>query len=226
MEPRTADILKAVVGEFIRSGEPISSDWLYDNYDFGIKPAMIRLELGDLTDTGFLLQPHTAAGRVPSDRGYEFYAHSALMDDAPRCEPELLTLFRERAWPEFLSEFSDELDILGAASVFPERVVYKSMLANFVDHLDWPTAELRSLIHDFDSLDERLEKIRNTLHNDVQVFIGRKSPVTKSENLAVMTGTYDLNGQKIFVCAIGPKRMDYKKTARVMKGLKKATKDN
>lgn len=226
LNERAADILTSAVKEFIGTGEPVSSEWLYDHYDFGIKPAMIRLELNALSDAGYLTQPHHAAGRVPTDKGYEFYAQDLLSEDLPaNCARSLVNLFERRAWPEFLKEFSSELDILGAASVFPQRAVYKSVLANLIDRLDWPAVELRGLIHDFENLEERLAAMQNATYDDIKVFIGRKSPITKSENLAVMAANYDLDGNRVFVCAIGPKEMDYKKAARVMKGLKQANKN-
>ena len=67
MTDRTAQILEAAIQEFINTGEPVSSGLLYDRYDFGIKPAMIRLELDELEDGGYLEQPHHSAGRVPTD---------------------------------------------------------------------------------------------------------------------------------------------------------------
>lgn len=220
---RAEQILKAAVREFIQTGEPVSSERLYERYDFGIKPAMIRLELNDLSDKGYFTQPHHAAGRVPTDRGYEFYVQDIVSGDLPgACDRDLANLFERRAWPEFLTEFSSELNILGATSVFPEKTVYKSMLTNLIDRLDWPTSELRGLIHDFEDLDERLRAMQHEVYEDVRVFIGRKSPITKSENLAVMAARYDSGGSRVVVCAIGPKQMDYKRTARVMKGLKRA----
>lgn len=222
MDTRAAEILKATVSEFIRSGEPVSSEWLYEHGDFGIKPAMIRLELSTLTERGYLLQQHTAAGRTPSDKGYEFFAKSALAEDAAQCESKLADLFEEEAWPEFLSRFSEALEILGTAAVFPKQAVYKSSLTDLVDSFEWQTDELRSLVHDFENLDERLNRIQGVAWNDIRVFIGRRSPITKSENLAVMASHYDLDGQEVFVCAIGPKRMNYHKTAKIMKGLQKA----
>jgi transcriptional regulator of heat shock response len=223
LSERTSQILKAAVKGFIDTGLPVSSEWLYENYDFGIKPAMIRLELNALSDMGFLEQPHRAAGRVPTDRGYEFYAQNLVSEDSPAsCARALADLFRRRAWPEFLEEFSSELDILGTASVFPQGAVYKSMLANLIDRLDWPAVELRSLIHDFENLEERLAAMPSAAAGEeIKIFIGRKSPITKSENLAVMAASYDFDRSRVFVCAIGPKRMDYGKTAGVMKGLKR-----
>lgn len=224
LNERTANILTAAVKEFINTGEPVSSERLYEHYNFGIKPAMIRWELNTLSEAGYLTQPHHAAGRVPTDRGYEFYVQNLLSENLPtNCARDLVNLFERRAWPEFLKEFSSELDVLGAASVFPERVVYKSMLANLIDRLDWPAVELRSLVHDFENLEERLAAMQNfAIADDIKVFIGRKSPITKSERLAVMGAGYRLDGNRVFVCAIGPKEMDYKKAVRIMKGLKSA----
>lgn len=221
---RTASILTAVVKEFIASGEPVSSEQLYERYDFGIKPAMIRLELSVLSGLGFLEQPHHAAGRVPTNKGYEFYAQNLVSQDlSANCTRTLIDLFERRAWLEFLREFSSELDVLGAALVFPQKAVYKSMLANLIDHWDWPAVELRSLVHDFENLEERLAAMESVpIEDKIRVFIGRKSPITRGENLAVMAANYNIdgNGNRVFVCAIGPKRMDYRKTARVMRGLK------
>lgn len=226
IKDRTADILMAAVNGFIKTGLPVSSEWLYENYDFGIKPAMIRLELNALSGAGYLEQPHHAAGRVPTDKGYEFYAKNLVSGDIPaNCARPLINLFERRAWPEFLSKFSEELEILAAASVFPQRAVYKSILTNLIERLDWPATELRSLIRDFENLEERLTAMRNAAADEeVKIFIGRKSPVTQSENLAVMAAGYNLDGNRVFVCAIGPKEMDYRKTAGVMKGLQKAGK--
>ena len=62
-----------IVKEYIDSAEPVSSQLLEKKYDFDISPATIRIEMQKLTDKGFLLQPHTSAGRIPSDKGYRFY---------------------------------------------------------------------------------------------------------------------------------------------------------
>mgnify|MGYP001608357463 CR=1 FL=1 len=82
MDERLAEILQKTVQEFIRTGEPISSSCLYERYDFGIRPARIRSKLQELTDLGFLEQPYHSAGRVPSDKGYEFLVEGILADDS------------------------------------------------------------------------------------------------------------------------------------------------
>lgn len=73
MKKRQEEILKAVVKDYINMAEPIGSQVLYEKYNLGISPATIRNELSVLEEEGYLVQPHTSAGRVPTDKGYRFY---------------------------------------------------------------------------------------------------------------------------------------------------------
>lgn len=73
LDERTQSILMAVIQSFIRTAEPIGSRTISKRFDFGLSPATIRNVMSDLEDLGFLEQPHTSAGRVPTDKGYRFY---------------------------------------------------------------------------------------------------------------------------------------------------------
>ncbi len=229
LHERTEHILAAAIREFIRSGEPVSSGQLYEGYNFGIKPAMIRLILKDLDDSGYLEQPNYSAGRVPSDRGYEFFAEYTLRHTDPSPPPpELRDSLERRAWGELLEELSNELGLLSAATRIAAHETYKTGLEALIDHFDWQSrAEIKTVIHDFEALDERIEEAQAELipHNDVQIFIGRKSPITRSQFLSVVTSDYEIDGERIILMAIGPKRMDYQKTTKVFKNLKKNTKN-
>lgn len=70
---RKERILRAVIDDYIASGEPVGSRTLARRYGFMVSPATIRNEMADLEDSGFLEQPHASAGRVPSDKGYRYY---------------------------------------------------------------------------------------------------------------------------------------------------------
>ncbi len=70
---RQGKILNKIVEEYIELVEPVSSKLLEKKYDFGVCPATIRIEMQKLTDTGFISQPHTSAGRIPTDKGYRFF---------------------------------------------------------------------------------------------------------------------------------------------------------
>lgn len=75
---RQRRILKAVVENYVESAEPVGSETLARKYDFGVKPATIRNELAAMSEMGYLKQPHTSAGRVPSDLGYRIYVDSLI----------------------------------------------------------------------------------------------------------------------------------------------------
>jgi heat-inducible transcriptional repressor len=78
---RQKAILAAVVMDYIRYAEPIGSRAISRRSDFQLSPATIRNEMSDLEEMGFLLQPHTSAGRIPSDQGYRFYVDYLMKVD-------------------------------------------------------------------------------------------------------------------------------------------------
>src|SRR4030081_2080807 len=73
MENRKQAILRAVVKEFTTSAMPVGSQALQSRYFVNLSSATIRSELADLADLGYLAQPHTSAGRVPTDSGYRYF---------------------------------------------------------------------------------------------------------------------------------------------------------
>lgn len=81
IDTRKQIILKAVVTDYVRTVEPVGSHTLAERHEFGVKSATIRNELAELAELGYLQQPHTSAGRIPSDRGYRFYV-DRLMETA------------------------------------------------------------------------------------------------------------------------------------------------
>ncbi len=82
MNERKKKILWAIVQDYISSAEPVGSRTIAKKYDMGISSATIRNEMQDLEDEGYLEQPHTSAGRIPSVKGYRFYV-DCLMEPVP-----------------------------------------------------------------------------------------------------------------------------------------------
>jgi len=82
METRTQEIFKAVVEEYIKHGNPISSGFLAEELGFDASPATLRNELFELEEMGFLEKPHTSAGRVPTSSGYRFFVDNLLTHEA------------------------------------------------------------------------------------------------------------------------------------------------
>lgn len=80
LDHRALEVLRIVVREHVRSGEPVSSRQAAKYHPEHLSPATIRSIMADLTDQGYLEQPHTSAGRVPSDRGYRSIVDEVLAD--------------------------------------------------------------------------------------------------------------------------------------------------
>ncbi|MBM3223315.1 MAG: heat-inducible transcription repressor HrcA [Candidatus Tectomicrobia bacterium] len=92
LDERTRNILMAVIHSFIHTGEPVGSRTLSKRFDFGLSPATIRNIMSDLEDMGFLEQPHTSAGRMPTDHGYRFYVdHLHSLDTLSEEESALIS---------------------------------------------------------------------------------------------------------------------------------------
>ncbi|WP_003542310.1 heat-inducible transcriptional repressor HrcA [Desulfotomaculum nigrificans] len=73
MDERKQRILLAIVKDYITTAEPVGSRTISRKYKLGVSPATIRNEMSDLEEMGFIEQPHTSAGRIPSDLGYRYY---------------------------------------------------------------------------------------------------------------------------------------------------------
>ena len=79
MDERKQKILRAIVQDYIATAEPVGSRTISRKFDLGVSPATIRNEMADLEDLGLIEQPHTSAGRIPSDLGYRYFV-DYLMD--------------------------------------------------------------------------------------------------------------------------------------------------
>ena len=72
-DERKQKVLRAIITDYINTAEPVGSRTIAKNYDLGVSSATIRNEMSDLEDMGLIEQPHTSAGRIPSQQGYRYY---------------------------------------------------------------------------------------------------------------------------------------------------------
>lgn len=73
MDERKKNVLHAIIKDYVSTAEPVGSRTIAKKYDLGVSPATIRNEMSDLEELGYIEQPHTSAGRIPSDKGYRYY---------------------------------------------------------------------------------------------------------------------------------------------------------
>lgn len=103
MNERKKKILWAVVQDYVSSAEPVGSRTIARNYDLGVSSATIRNAMQDLEDEGYLEQPHTSAGRVPSIKGYRFYVDCLM-------EPSKVTGAEGDTLKKMMSDHATKLD--------------------------------------------------------------------------------------------------------------------
>jgi len=78
LSPRKVTILMAIIKSYLETGEPVGSRTISKETDLNLSSATIRNEMSDLEDLGYIVQPHTSAGRIPSDKGYRFYVDQLM----------------------------------------------------------------------------------------------------------------------------------------------------
>jgi heat-inducible transcriptional repressor len=107
-EDRKLQVLRAIVEDFIATNEPVGSKALTDRHNLGVSPATIRNDMAALEDDGLIAQPHTSAGRIPTDAGYRMF-----VDQLTELKP--LTAPERRAIQTFLDGAVDLDDVLHRA---------------------------------------------------------------------------------------------------------------
>ncbi len=126
LDDRSRRVLNAVVCCYIDKPDPVGSRFVTRKYSFGFSPATIRNIMSDLEEMGFLRQPHTSAGRVPTDKGYRFYVDSLSGAGEAGRAPEVT--------PEFVERFSRRLDAFrnDVSAMYSEVTTTLSTLSNCV----------------------------------------------------------------------------------------------
>jgi heat-inducible transcriptional repressor len=107
LDARSREILKNIIAHFILTGEPVGSRTIAKMNWEGLSPATIRNVMSDLEEMGFLAQPHTSAGRVPTDKGYRYYVDGLL--PAARLRPGERSLI-EKSLADTHGEFSEAME--------------------------------------------------------------------------------------------------------------------
>ena len=136
LDTRSRAILKEIIRVHVDTGKPVSSRTLFKSHRFSLSPASIRNIMADLTDAGFLAQPHTSAGRVPTDRAYRLYIdelarhrrvneglRERVDSDLASAGPEVTGLFQ--AASRLLSRLSGEVGFVVAPDAL--HTVLKSL---------------------------------------------------------------------------------------------------
>ncbi len=225
LSERQEQIIKSLVREYIKTAEPVSSKFLAEKYDFGICPSAIRIEFQSLIRDGFLEQPHTSAGRVPTDKAYRFFVDSLKEKREERIEEELEYIIKG-VEDKFRMASEIAKFIADNSSSFVNLYFAKEGL-NLKEGLDelfkGPEAKDESFVNSFVNFLTNFETNIDKLQGDskTKVFIGKENPIAKSKDMTMICSECNLPSQKVFITILGPRRMDYEKNIKLINSLNK-----
>ena len=223
IDERQQNILKTIVLEYIDSADPVSSQSIEEKYDLGISSATIRCEMKRLTDEKFLLQPHTSAGRIPTDKGYRFFVDKFLEEESEEDK------FKIEQW---LQEEIDSVRLISLitknmASIccgltlgyLPERnLLWREGWEDILKEPEFERSEYASIFADF------LKEVENKIpqleyQSEIKIYIG-KNPFSKLEEFSVISSNcFFPKNKKGILAIVGPKRMDYNKNLSLMNSI-------
>ncbi len=121
LDERKKKILQAIIRNYLETGEPVGSRTISKYTDLNLSSATIRNEMADLEEMGYIIQPHTSAGRIPSDKGYRFYVDAMMADKEKEVEE----------MKEMLLEKEDKMEVLlkQVAKVLAQNTNYATMIS-------------------------------------------------------------------------------------------------
>ena len=170
LDERKLSVLRAIVEDYVRTHEPVGSRALVERHSLGVSPATIRNDMAVLEEEGFIAQPHTSAGRIPTDKGYRLF-----VDRLSQVKP--LSPAERRAIESFLAGAVDLDDVMGRSVRLLAQltrqvalVQYPSLSSSSVRHIELVRLSehriLMVLIADTGRLEQRVVEVPAALDDE------------------------------------------------------------
>lgn len=228
---RQKEILNSIVEEYIASAQPVSSQLLERGYNFGICPATIRIEMQKLTDKGFLFQPHTSAGRVPTDKGYRFFVDELLKEKFLDSEKD----FEIEDW--FEKEIEDSLKFVqkitkNLALASSSLTLSYLLSRDFLWKEGWEKIFREPEFKDFNYSSHFVEMVNN-FEKEIEsffsenllkpkIYIGKENPLPRAKDFSIIISKCHFpQSQEGILALLGPKRMSYQRNIGLINSLMK-----
>ncbi|MSR85111.1 hypothetical protein EXS71_01585 [Candidatus Uhrbacteria bacterium] len=217
MESRLANLLRAVVDEYIETAEPVGSQSLVERYGLEVSPATIRNWFTELEAEGYLMQPHTSGGRIPTEKGFKTYI-KLFVQSKPAAKREEQFLRKATAAPseedrqlknmaKALAELSGGAAVVGLPDAETFYTGLPQLFAQPEFH-DWQ--RVVSLTEMLDRLDETFRLLRQRSLPEPYIAIGRESYFGSA--CGAIFGSFDGN----VIGILGPIRMDYQRNISLL----------
>jgi len=219
MDKRKELILKTIIKEHIKTALPVGSEGLVDKYNLDISAATVRNEMAELEQSGFIVQPHTSAGRVPTEKAYDFYLENLSEKKLGEAEAKIFEKLLAKKDEASFKQSAKAMAKISDNAVFwafHKHNLYYTGISNL---LHQPEFSETGLIYDIseviDRLDEVIGRIFNGLKFGEQIFLGSENPF--SPYCGAVMAKYRLEDNIGLVGILGPIRMNYEKNLALIK---------
>lgn len=215
MTDRQSKILQAIIEQYAEVASPVGSSLLAKV--FGVSSATIRTEMAELEKAGYIAQPHTSAGRVPTDKGYRFYVnHLAENVDSPserRAERALELRVSSGGHPErtirnAVDTLVELTHNLGLATIGPQ--LYMSGLSNLFGQPEFMhPGQVQEVARLLDNLEPWLYEAAP--NEPLSVYIGRENPIGRSAGASLIISRFRSPfSDRSYIGVLGPTRQSYR----------------
>ena len=221
LDERKNYLLQLIVEDYIETAVPVSSGQLVTKHDLDISSATVRNDMVALEQEGFVISPHTSAGRIPTELGYRAYVFAmnpvkSLRDKGVRKDKDLYVAYKAskdvREQMKNLSRTLAELTQCAIIVGFSSNDVYYTGLSNLFSQPEFQDMRMiYSISEVVDQLDQMLPNIMASVKEDVHVQIGEENPVSDACSLIGFKPQHDQ-----MIGLLGPMRMDYKRNFEKM----------
>ena len=217
---RQKKLLRSIIEKYIETAEPIGSETIEKEGGLGVSPATIRNEMVKLTSLGYLRQPYTSAGRIPTSVGMKFYVDQLM-------EEKALSLKDEVAIKEELSEPKDQerfdkllrhvTHVLAdqthslALATDEEGDVYYSGMANILDMPEFYDIDITKTVLSMMDKAEMFSQILDLLspEDQIKILFGEELGVPYLEPCGIVMSRYQVPNHFGVLGVIGPSRQNY-----------------
>lgn len=218
MTERQQKILSAIIEEYAEVAVPVGSSLLARAFD--VSSATIRAEMAELERLGFIMQPHTSAGRVPTDKGYRFYVNELNNNEQaginrPERRSELALAARvqrggvpERMIRNAVDTLVELTHNLGLATIGDQ--LYMSGLSNLFGQPEFiQTGQVQQVAQLLDNLEPWLREAAP--NKPLSVYIGRENPIGRTAGCSLIISRFGSPySDRSYIGTLGPTRQSYR----------------
>jgi heat-inducible transcriptional repressor len=222
MDSRKELILNTIIREHIKTGSPVGSGILVDKYKLDISPATVRNEMMELEEEGYIRQPHTSAGRVPTEKAYNLYIENLKDKKLSESDEKILAKALSGEDEAGFKNAAKAIAELSDSAVFwaiHRHNLYYTGISNLFKQPEFSQADLICDVSAvIDSIDEIIDKIFDDVNDDVVIMLGSENPF--GNFCSTIITKYKKGNNTGLFGIIAPMRMNYEKNLAVMKFVK------